>query len=51
MTKRKVLRLSVFVLAFLFCGHTICRYLRIRMGSVGDSGADALTLSTDVRFL
>lgn len=33
-------------LSFTNADNTICRYLRVRMGSVGDSGADALTLGS-----
>ncbi len=33
-------------LSFTDADNTICRYLRVRMGVVGDSGQDALTLSS-----
>ena len=33
-------------LSFTDADNTICRYLRVRMGVVGDSGADALTLAS-----
>ena len=33
-------------LSFTDADNTICRYLRVRMGAVGDSGADALSLAS-----